>query len=208
MISMDVGVWIGAILTIAVFSFLYKDNKLFRFAEYTVVGAAAGHTVIMNVRSVINVGINPLVSGQFIYILAFVAGFTLYTRFWKRYAWLMRYGVAVLLGVSTAIAIRTIVQVSILSQISGSMLPLFQAGDISTTFFNIIIIAFTLCATLYFVFSTDLMPRGRIGINITRIGRVALFCALGYYLGFTVMSRYSFIIDRLQYLLFTWLGLK
>lgn len=206
MLTTDIGVWIGALLTLFVFSFLYKDNKFFRFAEYTVIGSAAAHTLIMNVGAVINMGINPLLNGQDAYIIAFLAGVTLYTRFWKQYAWIMRYGLAVLVGVSTSVAIRAMMQVSVIAQIKGSMLPLFIPNDAYNSVLNIIIVVFTACSTLYFVFSTDLMPKTKLTSYIFRIGRIALFCALGYYLGFTVMTRYSFIIDRLQFLLFTWLG--
>jgi len=207
MISLDIGVWVAALFTIAVLSFLYKDNKLFRFAEYTVVGTAAAHTFIMNVNSVINIGLVPLLQGQYIYILAFIAGLTLYARYWEKYTWLMRYGIAVIVGVSTSLAIRGMVKVSVISQIAGSMLPIVVSNNPLQSLFNVIIIVFTFCAIIYFVFAKDLMPQIKTIGYITRIGRIALFCAIGYYLGMTVMTRYSFIIDRLQFLLFTWLGL-
>lgn len=38
-----VGTWIAAILTLCIFSFLYKDNHLYKFAEYLFVGSSAGY---------------------------------------------------------------------------------------------------------------------------------------------------------------------
>src|SRR3972149_1763117 len=35
--------WVAAFLTLCVFSFLYKDNPFYRFAEHLFVGAAAGY---------------------------------------------------------------------------------------------------------------------------------------------------------------------
>jgi len=32
-VSLDLNIWIAVTLTLAVFSFLYKDNPLYRFAE-------------------------------------------------------------------------------------------------------------------------------------------------------------------------------
>ena len=42
-ISTDPYVWIAAILTLAVFSFLYEDNPLFCLAEHLLVGLASGY---------------------------------------------------------------------------------------------------------------------------------------------------------------------
>lgn len=36
------GTWIAALLTLAIFSFLYKDNPIYRFAEHLFVGVSAG----------------------------------------------------------------------------------------------------------------------------------------------------------------------
>lgn len=38
-----VGTWIAAILTVCIFSFLYKDNYFYKFAEYLFVGSSAGY---------------------------------------------------------------------------------------------------------------------------------------------------------------------
>src|SRR2546422_5075613 len=41
------GVWIAAFLTLAVFSFLFKDNPVYKFAEHLVVGLSAGYWFII-----------------------------------------------------------------------------------------------------------------------------------------------------------------
>ncbi len=40
------GVWIAAFLTLAIFSFLYKDNPLYKFAEHLFVGVSAGYQFV------------------------------------------------------------------------------------------------------------------------------------------------------------------
>jgi len=207
MITTDIGIWIGAILTIFVFSFLYKDNKFFRFAEYTVVGAAMGHVLIMNVNAIIQIGWAQLITGNYIYLIAFLGGLLLYSRFWKKYAWLMRYGIAIIIGTSTSLVVRAAPKAEILEQIKGSMVPLLVPGDAFGTINNIIIVVFTIATILYFIFTMELRPSPKIADKIGRVGRIGLYCALGYYLGNTVMTRFTFLIDRLQYLLLSWLGL-
>jgi hypothetical protein len=49
----DLSVWIAALLTLAVFSFLYKDNPLYKFAEHLFVGVSAGYYIVLNLWTVI-----------------------------------------------------------------------------------------------------------------------------------------------------------
>jgi len=42
-VTHDVGIWVGALLTLCIFSFLYKDNPLYKFAERLFVGVTAGN---------------------------------------------------------------------------------------------------------------------------------------------------------------------
>jgi len=47
-LSHDIGVWIAAGLTLCVFSFLYKDNPFYKFAEHLFVGVSAGYYIALN----------------------------------------------------------------------------------------------------------------------------------------------------------------
>jgi len=40
-----IGVWIAAGLTLCVYSFLYKDNPFYKFAEHLYVGVSVGYTI-------------------------------------------------------------------------------------------------------------------------------------------------------------------
>ena len=42
-VSGDFGVWCAALLTLFIFSFLYKDNPFYKFAEHLFVGVSAGY---------------------------------------------------------------------------------------------------------------------------------------------------------------------
>ena len=41
-----IGTWVAATLTLAILSFLYKDNPLYKVAEHLYVGTSAGFAVI------------------------------------------------------------------------------------------------------------------------------------------------------------------
>ena len=45
------GIWIAALLTLFIYSFLYKDNPFYKFAEYLFVGISAGYWLAYNYHS-------------------------------------------------------------------------------------------------------------------------------------------------------------
>ena len=40
------GAWVATGLTLLIFSFLYKDNPLFKLAEHLYVGVSVGYTIV------------------------------------------------------------------------------------------------------------------------------------------------------------------
>ena len=51
--SDQIGLWIGFLLTLMVFSYILGDNFLYRLATYVFVGLAAGFVTIVTVESVL-----------------------------------------------------------------------------------------------------------------------------------------------------------
>jgi len=45
-LSHDFGVWVAALLTLCVFSFLYKDNPLYKLAEHLYLGVSIGVGIV------------------------------------------------------------------------------------------------------------------------------------------------------------------
>ncbi|MBT5714752.1 hypothetical protein HOI71_27140, partial [Candidatus Poribacteria bacterium] len=41
--SQEIGIWIAAALTLCLYSFLYRDNPFYKFAEHLFVGVAQGY---------------------------------------------------------------------------------------------------------------------------------------------------------------------
>lgn len=41
--TLTLSVWVGALITLCCFSFLYRDNPFYRFAEHLFVGVSAGY---------------------------------------------------------------------------------------------------------------------------------------------------------------------
>ncbi|MCK4422422.1 hypothetical protein KAW48_11585, partial [candidate division WOR-3 bacterium] len=46
-ISTSIWIWIAALLTLMIYSFLYKDNPFYRLAEHIFMGLSLGYTLVI-----------------------------------------------------------------------------------------------------------------------------------------------------------------
>jgi hypothetical protein len=201
------GIWVAAFYTLLTFSFIYKESAIYRFAEYTFVGATAGHYIVIAYQSIVNKGLYPVVrQGQYIYILPLILGLMMFSRFSKKQSWISYYPIALLVGVGTALAMRGTIQAEFLAQITSTIAPLFAP---SLTAFNNLVIAITVISVLiYFLFTVETKgPLKRPMDYVGKIGRYMLMVGFGAQFGAAIMTRLGFVIARFQFLLFDWLGL-
>jgi len=113
---------VAAVLTLCIFSFLYKDNPLYKFAEHLVVGVSAGYwVVILYVNVVIPNIVQKLAVGQWHYIIPTVLGILMWTRMTKKFAWVSRYPLAFYLGIATGVAIPLEMQAKVIEQLFGTV---------------------------------------------------------------------------------------
>jgi hypothetical protein len=211
-IATDPWIWVAAILTLAVFSFLYRENPFYRFAEHLFVGVANGYAITFYFhRILMPYLIEPVSHGRDLWLIPIaIVGMLYFTRFIPKVSWLVRIPIAVVLGYSSGAYIPRAIDAQILQQLRATIVtrssftstlaaPGWQLGIWS------IIIALGVIATVaYFFFSAEqkgiLKPISRIGIIFIMVGFGASF-------GYTVMARISLFIGRLQFLLEDWLGL-
>jgi hypothetical protein len=205
-------VWIAAILTLAVFSFLYRENPFYRFAEHLFVGVSNGYFVaFMWHRILIPYLITPVGHGQKLWLIPIaIVGALYFTRFIPKVSWLVRIPIAIVLGYGAGASIPRSIDASILQQVKATIITRASFADtIAGPGWQLglwaIIIALGVIATItYFYFSAKqqgiLKPVSRIGIIFVMVGFGASF-------GYTVMARISLFIGRLQFLLRDWLGL-
>ena len=45
----ELGIWVSALLTLAIYSFLYKDNPFYKLAEHIFVGVSTGYLLVVAV---------------------------------------------------------------------------------------------------------------------------------------------------------------
>jgi hypothetical protein len=191
----------AALLTIAIFSFLYKDNPLYKFAEHVFVGIAAGYVVAIEYQNVFLPNLwRPLTQGHYVLIVPFVLGVLMFSRFTSRFNWLSRWAIGLMVGTFSGLAIIGFAQGDLVAQIQANMVPL-RAHSLIDTFSNLIIVVGLLASLVYFFFSKE--HKGALGAS-ARLGIWFLMVSFGASYGFTVMARISLLIGRLLFLIIDW----
>ena len=188
----------GVIIVLCVWTFLYKETRFYRFVEYTMIAATTASLTVMNWESVNRIGIQSIQKGSYEFILPFILGALLYSRFWKNKEWLQRYPMAVLTAVSTGLAVRGIVGTEIINQIAST-------AKLSFNLNNIILVIGVITGIYYFVFTTKLSLPKQVDYPLKKVGRFFIMAMMGFYVGNTFMSRIVTLIDRLQFILFDWI---
>jgi len=197
--------WIAAILTLGIFSFLWKDNPFYRLCEHLFVGVSMGYFIALTwYNSVYPDLITPLFrQGRLIYIIPFVLGLCYFGRFIPKVSWLIRFPMAFVLGWGAGVAIPAYFQTNIIKQIQGTLLTpaIFARWDV----FLGALISFVgvICSVFYFFFSWE--HKGALRLA-SETGIVFLMVGFGASFGYTVMARMSLLIGRFQFLLRDWLG--
>ena len=195
-------------LTLCIFTFLYKDNPLFKLAEHLYVGVSVGYTIVKAYDTVIvHLIVKPIVEqGEYALLIPVAIGMLMLTRYVPKPAWLSRYAFAFIVGVGSGLAIPRTISSFILRQIEDTVRPLLSlAGGDGVTFsmnllnpsssINVIIILIGVISVLfYFFFSIEHSGPGKV---VARTGVIFLMIAFGAAFGYTVMARMSLLIGRL-----------
>ena len=203
-----IGAWVATGLTLFIFSFLYKDNPLFKLAENLYVGVSVGYTIVKTYDTVIvHLIWKPIVeNGEWTLLIPVAIGLLMLTRYVPKAAWLSRYAFAFIVGVGSGLAIPRVVSSYILKQIEDTVRPLLvMVPGEGLTFtwsllnpassLNTIIILIGVSSVLfYFFFSVEHTGPGK---AVARTGILFLMIAFGAAFGYTVMARMSLLIGRL-----------
>jgi len=195
---MNYGITVAAILTLAIYSFLYKDNPFYKAAEHILLGVSVGYFVAVTVSTTLipKLFIPIFSEGKLSYIIPGILGMVMFLRFSKKLSPYSRIPLSIIIGVGAGVSIPAMMQAQIIAQMKATMLPINSLS-------NIIIIVAVLSVLIYFYFSQP--HKGAIGVG-AKIGIYFLMIFFGSTFGYTVMARISLLIGRLQFLRGDWLG--
>lgn len=201
-----IGIFIAAGLTLCIYSFLYKDNPFYKFAEHLFVGVAAGYTIAAAWhQTVVRQIWHPVVAeGKFILLIPTAIGLLMFSRFIPKYRWLIRWALAFTIGVGAGASIPVSMQSFIFKQTEATLQPFSNVGSLPLRAIidSVIIALGLLCTLIYFFFSVE--HRGPVGVA-SKVGILFLMVTFGAAFGYTVMARISLLIGRIYFLLHDWL---
>jgi len=199
-----IGIWIAAGLTLFIYSFLYKDNPFYKFAEHLYVGITAGYWLIYTWAYTIQpMLLDPIIRNkEFILIIPAFFGVIMLTRWFPSISWLSRWSIAFTVGIGAGLGVTGSIQGFILPQLKSTILPL--TGLNFATFNNLLIIFGVFTTLVYFYFSKE--HKGLLGHG-AKVGMTFIMIAFGASFGYTVMARISLLIGRIYFLMFDWIGM-
>ncbi len=207
--------WIAAGLTLAIFSFLYKDNPFYKFAEHIYVGSSAAFWFIylwyFDIKPklldawAMNTGLE-----KYILIVPAILSVMMLTRFIPQIAWISRWAIAFTVGMGAGLGITGALQGFLVPQVQATLLPLWErvsqsfVYNLGHSLNNLVLVLGTITAIFYFYFSRE--HKGGLGV-LSKIGITFIMIAFGASFGYTIMARVSLLIGRIYFLFHDWLHL-
>ena len=203
LLSANPWIWVAAFFTLTIYSFLYKDNVIYKIAENIFIGVAAGYLLVIQYFNIIVPDlIDPLIkSHKFSLLIPLVLMTFMLLRISSKLAWLSRIPISFVVGVGAGLAIPNTIKAMVLEQVRGTLQVSFSGGAIPVIG-SIILVVGTIITLVYFFFSTS--HEGTMGY-VARVGTWIIMIGFGASFGYTVMARISLLIGRVLFLMRDWL---
>ncbi|MEO0215923.1 MAG: hypothetical protein ABIL14_02780 [candidate division WOR-3 bacterium] len=186
-----------------IFSFLYKDNPLYKFAEHLFVGVANGYYIVFYWHQALKPNLlEPLKEGNFLYLIPLLLGLLYFTKFIPKISYLVRIPIGFMIGWGAGISIPANLQGFIFKQLEGTVMTPVSFRRIGEGISSLLILLGVICTVIYFFFSKE--HKGILRIA-SRTGIIFIMIGFGASFGYTVMARVSLLIGRIQFLFGNWL---
>ncbi|MBD3401608.1 hypothetical protein GF420_01830 [candidate division GN15 bacterium] len=195
---MDIGTIVAGILTLAILTFLYRDNPIYKMAESILIGVAIGYILVITwTNSLMALLFKPLFgAGEGWLLVPLLLGLMMFGRLFKKTSLLSRIPIGVLIGSGAGVAIPAMLEARTLRQLSATVSPVIADGSLDISM--LVILVGVLSTLIYFYFSREQV--GWWG-KTAKLGTYFLMIFFGTTFGYTVMSRMSTFIGRMEFLL-------
>ncbi len=212
--SFDVFAFISFILTLLIFSYIFGDNLLFRFATYAFVGVTAGYLVVVVIYQVLLPRlVTPLLGGDLLFLAPLGLGILLILKAFPRYTRLGSIPLAYLVGVAAAVAIGGAVYGTLTGQVQGAMAdfnfntPAAEEIGPTSLVFAIVMLVGTIGTLVYFQFGGQVRA-GQPGISrpplvegLAWVGQFFIAITLGALFAGVYSASLTALIERLDSIL-------
>jgi len=221
--SRTIGLWLAALFTLFILSFLVGDNPAYKFAEAMVVGTSAGYVMVIGlwdvfvpnllaklfpalVQSWTLPGMDASGGFQWLYVIPAILIVMLLFQLMPSGGWISRWPIAFFIGITAGYRMIGYVEADLVAQIKAGIVPLWITGEggfeIWPTMNAFLLTIATLSAMIYFFFSIE--HKGFVGVT-ARVGIWFLMITFGASFGYTVMGRIALLAARLEFLFGDWL---
>ncbi|WP_298860310.1 hypothetical protein [uncultured Gimesia sp.] len=224
--SRTLGLWVSAFCTLAIFSFLYGDNPLYKFTESVFVGVSAAYAMVVgfwteivtNLYAKLLPGMARMsffpdmesdVQSDLLYLIPLVLSVLLLWRLAPKGNWIARWPLAFFIGATAGIRLISYLETDFIGQLQSTIMPfiVFTADGsllwIKSLRNTVVIVGVTSCM-VYFFFSVE---HEGIVKYISRLGIWFLMITFGASFAYTVMGRIALLSARLDFLFNDWLGI-
>ena len=210
-----IGLALGFLLTILIFSYLMGDNPFFRLAIHVFIGVSAAYVAIITINNVLIPRlIMPMINGsqgeRLLSIILLIPSLFLFfkvTRLRSAGNW----SVAILVGIGAAAAIGGAITGTLFPQILGTINSVNPSAYTVTTsrwdqaINGLIIVIGTISTLLYFHFGTQDIPgqsdeRLPFIESISKIGKVFLAITFGALYAGVYLSALAALVERLSFI--------
>ena len=186
---------LGAILTLSIYSFLYKDNPFYKFAEHLVVGVSAGYYLVIYYWNYIDSNVvEPVfqlsVAGEPIafmcleWWMAFIPGLLgilLYMRFFPKVAWVGRWPLGIYMGGYAGLGLSPVMQARVITQMGANALPLAGVEDPFAAMTNVALGVVIFAVMVYLFVGRRHMGAGNPWGRVGAIALAAVIAVFGYF---------------------------
>ena len=219
-----IGVWTAAILTIGIFSFLYRDNPLYKVCESVLIGVSAAYWMVNAFWTTLVPQLFGKLAPGFVRAYALpsmaesatpgldfalacvplVLGVMLLWRLAPKGGWISVWPIAMIIGVTAGLKFVSSIESDFMAQLGATMRPMYVSGDFWGTVAAWVGVLGVLTVLTYFFFSVE--HKGAIGKS-ARVGVWFLMITFGGAFGLTVMGRITLLAQRFEFLFKDWLGI-
>lgn len=193
----DLGILVAAIITVMIYSFLVRDNPLYKIAEHLSIGLAVGYSLIISIKSINTLCITPLISGELLLIIPLILGLFQYAVYFKNIRFISKWPLSIILGTGTGLAMSGAMKSQILQQIIASAPIPFITDNWLDTLNNFLMALLPLAVLTYFFFS---LGEGGVIRTVGKIGRYTMMIGFGAAFGNMTMGRQTVLYGRVAFL--------
>jgi hypothetical protein len=214
-----IGLWVAALLTLAVLSYVVGENPVFRLTQYLFVGISAGYAAALAWNWVLAPRLNMLVRdtrASWPYAIMFALGLLLLARGWRPLSRLAGVPLALVLGVGAAVAVGGALRGTLVPQVAASIVsvaPVDYGGGLRGWAYALdaaLALISTIAVLAAYRYRSAAAGRPSVQTRIWQalgaVGRALTVLVLAALLAGAALSFYSALRGQIDLLAFDWLG--